>query len=265
MFQWLKSRRRRRLVETPFPEEWRRTLEEGMAAYALLDEGERLRLHDDLRVLAAEKSWEGCGGLELTEGMKVLVSAQAALLLLGIEHDYYPQVLSILIYPSTFRVRRAWVDEDGLVHEEEDEWDGEAWYRGPVVLGWKEVREDAAEPGTGINVVLHEFAHQLDFASGAIDGTPLLSGPQAYRRWHRVMSAAFEKLARDADRGRRTVLDPYGAESPEEFFAVATECFFDDPLPLRRRHSDLYAVLRDYYRQDPAARLERYREGGVRR
>jgi Mlc titration factor MtfA (ptsG expression regulator) len=248
----VKRRKRRRLLEQPFPEAWHAGLSGRVFWYPVLPKQQKSKLQAHLCVLVSEKNWEGCGGLEMSEEIQVVVAAQAALLLIGLErHDFFPQVMSILVYPNNFMVRREWVDEAGLVHETDAKQDGEAWYRGPVVLGWKEVLEDAAQPGTGVNVVLHEFAHQLDFEDGGINGTPRLRSPEDYPRWQEVMSDAFERLARDADRGRDTLLDPYGAESPEEFFAVATESFFDDPSSLYRREPDLYAVLQRYYGQDP--------------
>lgn len=252
MFGWLKNRRRRRLLESPFPDAWEACLRRRVRWYPSMPEPLREALRNHLRVLVHEKHWEGCGGQEMTEEVQVVVAAQAALLLLGLDrHDYYPHVISVLVYPNNFLVRKEWVDEAGLVHEADAEQDGEAWYRGPVVLGWKEVVEDASDPGTGVNVVIHEFAHQLDFEDGAIDGTPPLRDPSDYPRWQKVMTDAFERLGRDADRGRETVLDPYGAESPEEFFAVASESFFDAPGWLYRYERDLYEVLQRYYGQDP--------------
>jgi len=252
MIGWMKHRKRRRLLQNPFPSTWHEWLRSRVFWYPLLERQRREQLQDVLRVLVHEKHWEGCGGLEMSQQVQVVVAAQAALLLIGLaHHDYYPQVMSILVYPTHFMVRREWVDEAGLVHETDAEQDGEAWYRGPVVLGWKEVLEDAAQPGTGVNVVMHEFAHQLDFEDGRINGTPRLREPEDYPRWQEVMSEAFERLAVDAARRRETLLDPYGAESPEEFFAVATESFFDDPVGLHRYEPDLYEVLQRYFGQDP--------------
>jgi len=253
MLAWFKRRRRRKLLAQPIPDLWRGWLEANVAMVSRLSPAERRRIEDDLRVLAAEKHWEGCGGLTLSDEMRVTIAGQAAVLLLNLEHDFFPQVLSILVYPTYFRVRQQWSDEDGLVHEEWEERDGEAWERGPVIFGWQEVREDTCHYGTGRNVVLHEFAHQLDFQDGQGDGTPPLPDAGAYGEWRAVMTREYDDLVRRVEAGRETFIDPYGAESPEEFFAVLTEIFFEQPLELAQRHGGLYQLLARYYGQDPAA------------
>jgi Mlc titration factor MtfA (ptsG expression regulator) len=253
MFAWFKRQRRRKLTAAPFPAAWKRWLEANVAMVARLSAEERRRLQDDLRVLVAEKHWEGCGGLSLTDEMRVTIAGQAAVLLLNMRHDYFPHVLSILVYPSFFKVRQQWRDEDGLVHDGWEERDGEAWERGPVILGWREVLADGRHYGDGRNVVLHEFAHQLDFLDGRGDGTPPLPDPAAYRRWREVMSREFAELVRLVEADRETLIDPYGAESPEEFFAVLTETFFEQPVALAERHPEVYALLAGYYGQNPSA------------
>lgn len=256
MLAWLRARRRRRLLASPFPPGWLTYLERNVGHYALLTDAERARLRDDLRVFIAEKMWEGCGGLTMTEEIQVTVAAQACLLLLGIEHDYFRRVLSILVYPGAYRSPRHELRDDGLVHEDPGRL-GEAWYRGPVVLAWDEVRRDGLHFRDGRNVVLHEFAHQLDFLDGWADGTPPLQGRAQYRKWQAVMTAEYGRLVEASEQGRATLLDQYGSQSPTEFFAVATECFFEKPVALARRHPALYEVLRDYYGQDTAARFTR--------
>jgi Mlc titration factor MtfA (ptsG expression regulator) len=253
-FSWLKRRQRRRLLEQPFPPEWLGYLEANVALYRRLSPEEQGRLRDDLRVFAAEKNWEGCGGQPMTDEVKVTVAAQACLPLLNLEgHDYFARVLSILVYPHEFFDRER-PDPVGLVEEEVDLL-GEAHYRGPVVLSWEDVLFEGRHPEYGRNVVLHEFAHQLDMLDGLVDGTPPLASEPQRRRWREVMTREFDRLLKAADRGRRTLLDPYGATNEGEFFAVATECFFTEPDALQGRHPELYELLRDYYRQDPARRL----------
>ena len=136
--------------------------------------------------------------------------------------------------------------------EGESERLGEAHHRGPVVLAWKEALANAQEPGHGRNLVFHEFAHQLDMLNGDFDGTPNLDDAGLRQRWADIMDREYQRLCKAADRGKKTLLDPYGATDPAEFFAVVTECFFDLPWELERRHAELYALLRDYFRQDPA-------------
>lgn len=244
--------RRRRLLARPFPAEWLPYLEQ-LEHYRRLGQSEQSRLRDDLRVFIAEKNWEGCGGLDLNDEIRVTIAAFACMLLLGLEHDYFSGVQSILVYPSEFVVP---VREPigPTVLEGESFHLGEAWYRGPVILSWDEIAADVANPGTGQNLVWHEFAHQLDMLNAAVDGTPPLPTRQLRERWREVMSVEQRRLRRADMLGRPTLLDPYGAEDAAEFFAVATEAFFDQPLPLAAEHPELYDLLRGYYRQDPASR-----------
>ena len=241
MFGWLKRRRRKKLLAKPFPEELRRHLEP-LHFDGQLGQDERAKLHDITTVLLAEKHWEGCGGLELTSEIQVVIASQAALLILEIEHDYYRRLNEILVYPAAYKS-----------HEGGGRF-GEAWYCGPIVLIWQQARDGAAIAGDGQNVVFHEFAHKLDMLDGMVDGTPPLASREDYPRWTRVMTEAFEELKKLARKRRRSVLDHYGATNEAEFFAVATETFFEKPLPLSRKLPELYELLRDYYRQDPLAR-----------
>jgi Mlc titration factor MtfA (ptsG expression regulator) len=251
LFAWLKRRRRGRLLATPFPADWLAHLRLNVAVYEILTDAEQARLRDDLRVFIAEKSWEGCGGLTLTDEVRVAIAAQACLLLLGVEHDYFKHVRTILVYPTAYRSPDGEVGPDGVVREGIGRL-GEAWLRGPVVLAWDEVQSGGQNHRDGRNVVLHEFAHQLDFLDGLGDGTPPLRDAEQYREWQRVMTAEFDRLRADVGRGRATLLDAYGATNPAEFFAVATECFFEKPRQLQERHPEVYGVLRGYYLQDPA-------------
>ena len=257
LFYWLRQRRRRKLLAQPFPAHWLSYLQANVALYHSLSEAEQARLRDDLRVFIAEKQWVGCRGLEITDEIRVTISALACLLLLGIEHDYFSRVLSILVYPSGFRVPHQEVIGDYAVLEGESGHLGEAHYRGPVILSWDEVLHDGRHPGAGRNLVIHEFAHQLDMLDGEIDGTPPLRSRKDYRRWHKVMTAEYNELIAEAEQGRPTLLDNYGTTNVGEFFAVATECFFDRPVELTNEHPRLYALLRDYFGQDPASRLRR--------
>jgi Mlc titration factor MtfA (ptsG expression regulator) len=256
LFAWLKQRRRRQLLATPFPDEWLAYLRDNVALYTTLTDAEGAKLRDLLRVFAAERNWEGCGGLTVTDEMKVTVAAQACLLVLNIDHDYFGRVPSILVYPSGYRSPAERHGPDGTVNPDPGRL-GEAWYRGPVILAWDSVLGGGKDAHDGQNVVLHEFAHQLDFLDGYADGTPPLSSREEYRRWHDVMTAEYDRLVRESAQGRARVLDAYGATNPAEFFAVATEAFFEKALPLRQRHPALYEVLRGYYRQDTAARAPR--------
>lgn len=256
LFQWLKQRRRRQLLAEPFPAPWLDILQERVVLYRFLDPDEQARLRDTLRVFLAEKAWEGCKGLELTDDVRLTIAALMAVLVLGMNDAYYDNVITILVYPEAFRVpeQRA-VAGDVAVHTEAEHL-GEAHYRGPVILSWADIDEDAAQPGFGQNLVFHEFAHQLDMQNGEADGVPVLPRP-LHKRWQHVMAKEFERLCKAADREHDTFLDPYGATDEAEFFAVVTEAFFDQPLELRRRHPKLYELLREYYNVEPAKWFER--------
>jgi MtfA peptidase len=255
IFSWLRRRRRRKLLALPFPDEWRPWLEE-LPFYQGLDDEERSGLHDITRVLVAEKTWEGCGGLTITEEMKVVIAAQAALLLLNIEHDFYRRAQSILVYPSAYDTGRPEMNEGGIFGDEGAN-EGEAWYGGPVILNWNAVKYGVDDQKDAQNLVLHEFAHKLDMMDGYVDGTPPLAHREDYPEWTRVMTEEYDALRGKARKRKRSVLNPYGATNEAEFFAVATESFFEKPLQMEKRHAELYGLLKAYYRQDPAGRLRR--------
>jgi hypothetical protein len=252
---WLKERRRRKLRMRPCPDRWQEILRSNVRADARLSKTEQRKLRADMQVLVAEKNWEGCGGLVITDEVQVTVAAQACLLVLGLDNEYFDQVLSILVYPDAYVAPERSVTHGGLVLEGDSHREGEAWYRGPVILSWADALAGGRQETGGSNVVLHEFAHQLDMQNGhQIDGTPPLANRAEYQRWQQVVGEEFERLEDDCRRGRPTLLDCYGATDLGEFFAVATECFFEQGRRLAIEHAALYAVLRDYYRQDSAAR-----------
>ncbi len=255
VFAWFAERRREEVREQPFPEEWLAYLENNVGHYGYLSSEEQATLRDDLRILLAEKTWEGGGGLELTDEMKVTIAAEASLLLLGLEHEYYPNVESIVVYPKDYTAHVRTRDPSGVVDEGGSTRLGEAWDNGPVVLSWSDARSGSLNPTDGHNVVLHEFAHKLDMRDGAADGVPKLHDDAAYETWAEVMSAEYQELVEQTEKGHKTLLDPYGATNAAEFFAVATECFFEKSVLMQERHERLYTVLRDFYHQDPATRI----------
>jgi len=253
-----KRRRRRRLKDRPFPPEWLEVLRRNVPYYRLLSEAEQAELRGHIQVFLAEKRFEGCGGLEMTDEIRVTIAAQACILLLGRRIDYYPMMKSIFVYPHAYEFPigryEHWVGREGVQPRL-----GESWYRGPVVLSWDDVGKGASDIHDGHNVVLHEFAHQLDSENGQTDGAPALERRSMYVAWARVLSEEFRRLNEDIDEGRPNVLDDYGGTSPAEFFAVATEVFFERPLDLRREKPELYEQLKAFYGQDPAARADRPR------
>jgi Mlc titration factor MtfA (ptsG expression regulator) len=200
-----------------------------------------------------EKTFVGCAGLDVTEEMRVTIAAQACLLLLNRGTEVYPGLHAVLVYPGAFLVPRKQVDAGGVVTETRQDLLGESWGDGRVILSWDHVRRAGHVPERAQNVVLHEFAHQLDSESGSTNGAPLLGSAARYERWSRTLARDFEALRRDTYWGYRDVLDPYGASSPAEFFAVATESFFEQPHALAARHPDLYAEFERYFRVDPRA------------
>jgi Mlc titration factor MtfA (ptsG expression regulator) len=260
MFSWLRSRRRRKILEQPFPSSWRDILLERFGAYHSLGDEERQRLEQMVQVFLAEKRFEGLGGLEITDEVRVLIAAQACMLILGLSHDLYRKVESILVYPSTvvrpeslFGERRP----DGELASSEMPLLGEAHLGGPVILAWDAVAHGAVHPDDGLNVVYHEFAHKLDMLDGEADGVPPLGSKAQYRTWAEVCRREYNFLIRRTDRGLESFLDDYGATHPAEFFAVATELFFEKAEEMKRRRPKLYEVLQGFYNQDPAARTDR--------
>ena len=196
----------------------------------------------------AEKQVHGARGLAISDEMLLSIALQACLPVLHIGLDAYADWVGIVVYPGDFVIPRRMIDEDGVVHEYDDEVMGEAWYGGPVLISWFDQPQDA----DGINVVIHEFAHKLDMKSGDADGMPPLHEGMSRKRWAAVMKTAFEDFQRRVDSGEETAIDPYAAELPTEFFAVTSEVFFEDPHLLNDEYPEVYEQLRLFYRQDPA-------------
>ncbi|MEM9294124.1 MAG: M90 family metallopeptidase [Acidobacteriota bacterium] len=246
----LGRRRRQRLLARPFSEEWRRILERNVPLVARLSAEKRQRLEELIRAFLVDVPIEGGGGLEIDDEIRVTVAAQACLLVLGNGHSF-PNLRSVVVYPEAYRAVNHDAGGDLVVSEHHRL--GESWSNGYVVLAWDAVRRGATNLNDGHNVVMHEFAHQLDQLDGDSDGIPVAAGRLRYGHWARVVERDFEHLVARVERNQRTVLDPYGAENPAEFFAVATEAFFERPKKLRRRYPELYALLEDLYQLDPIA------------
>jgi Mlc titration factor MtfA (ptsG expression regulator) len=236
----------------PFPAAWEEILARNVALSRHLDGDERARLHALVRLFLEDVSMEGAGGLELTDEIRVTIAGQACMLLLRLDLDGYPDVRSVVVYPSTYVAQRR--SADGEMAEGPHAVLGESWGRGGVVvLSWDSARGGAANPTDGHNVVLHEFAHQLDQEDGSADGIPYLPDWPTHVEWARLLAGHHALLRRDVRAGRKTVMDEYGATNPAEFFAVATECFFERPAQMRRAHPALYDELHEYFGQDPAS------------
>ena len=242
-----------RLPTGPIPDSWYGVVEHDVPLARWLSAEERERLLRLVQVFLTEKHFEGCGGLTVTEEMKVRIAAEACLLLLNLEGPCYPTLRTVLVYPHGFVPKFAGSPGPGEIARSPVPLIGESWGDGVVVISWDDAVRGARNPADGDNVVLHEFAHQLDAEDGAADGAPILP-PGALRTWGGVLSEEYERLRRDAADDRRSALDDYGATNKAEFFAVATEAFFEKPVQLEREHPALYTQLRQFYRQDPARR-----------
>lgn len=243
--------RRRRVMRMPFPFEWRSVLRRHWPYFRRLPADLQLQLKKRMQLFLAEKPVVGCGGLAVTDAMRVLIAAQACLLLLNRGYDAFENVREILLYPASFVAPRSTTDTAGVRHEQRQVLAGESWARGQVILSWQDVLEGAAIADDGRNVVIHEFAHQLDQAKGSATGLPLGIPRQLQGRWAQVMGNEFALLQRQVSVGAPTLLDPYGATDPAEFFAVASEVFFEQPRQLAASHTALYQQLSGYYRIDP--------------
>jgi MtfA peptidase len=253
IFGFLKRRRRRNLRGQTIPSAWRSTLTRSLSLFRRLPPEDQTELLRHIQVFLAEKRFEGCGGLELTDEIRLTISAQACILLLHRETDYYPQLSTILVYPSSYIVPGERHLEGPIWEEGDQTLLGHATDRlGSIVLAWDAAQKGAANSSDGRNLVLHEFAHQLDFEDYATDGAPALATRAEYATWAQVMRREFIALQTADEAGSPTVLDTYGATNSAEFFAVATEAFFERPRELRARHPELYGALGQYFRQDPA-------------
>ena len=249
----MRARRRRKLRRQPLPEPWWRIIDRNVPYVRALKDDDRRELAGAIQILLNEKRFEGCAGLEMTDEIRVTIAAQAAVLLLHRETDYYPSLSSILVYPHAYIAPSKRLQTDGTVADGPQARLGESWQRGALVLSWSDVLRGAADPADGHNVVFHEFAHQIDSESGAMEGAPDLGAPARYREWARVLGAEYETLIGELHRGHSSVIDGYGATNPAEFFAVVTELFFERPRVMRREHPELYGEMVAFYGQDPGA------------
>ncbi|WIM06148.1 MAG: zinc-dependent peptidase [Candidatus Nitricoxidivorans perseverans] len=248
--EWRRGRAINRITVTD--DQWR-SAERHLHFLDRLADADRLRLRQMAREFLATKEWTGARGLDLDAGMQISIALQACLPVLNLGLDWYRGWVGIVVYPGDFVIPRQVMDEDGVMHEYDDPVLGEAWEGGPVLVSWFESPEEAG----GVNVVIHEFAHKLDMRSGAVDGLPPLHADMSRRAWIAAFEPAFEDFRRRVDeaeaRNEDTLLDPYAAEHPSEFFAVMSEAFFETPELLRGEYPAVYEQLRRFYRQDPAA------------
>lgn len=241
-----------RLRDKPLPPEWVNTLQAHMPTYRNLPFELRTKLHGYIQWFVATKSFEPCGELEeVTDEMRVLVAGQACLLLLNDQNRCFDKLGSVLIYPNAYKARDSLYGDEVGDDGEHDLRLGESWGSGSVVLSWHHIRHGASNDEDGSNVVIHEFAHQLDQIDGWADGLPILKNRSLYPEWTKVFSAAYQRHVQRTENGRRTVIDAYGATNPAEFFAVSTETFFEKPKVLKKKYPELYDQLAKFYALDP--------------
>lgn len=246
------SRRRMKLRERPPPEGLEEVLSRNIGLYSRLPDDLRDELHGHVNVFLNEKRFRGVAGQEITPEVQFTIAGVACMLLLKKEPSYFPGFSSILVYPDTYEAPQ--IEHDGVVEtHRRSRRAGESWHRGPVVLSWTNVVHGAANAGDGYNVVLHEFAHKLDEENNGTNGQPILHEVGHYREWANVLGREYEQFADRVSRRKNKVIDEYGLTSPPEFFAVATESFFEKASSMKRKLPDLYEQLKRYYRVDPAS------------
>jgi len=248
--------RQRRVLMQPFPAHWRKVLQRRVPLVRRLPVDLQLQLKKRIQIFIAEKAVIGCAGLHVTEEMRVVIAAQACLLVLNRSMTHFAQVRQILLYPGAFITQRTVTDDIGLQRDQRQALSGESWAQGQVILSWQDALEGAAVADDGRNVVLHEFAHQLDQENGEAQGAPPpAAGDRQYNagRWKHVLSQAYAQLQSQVQRGEQGLFDHYAAESPAEFFAVATEVFFEQAADMAAHYPALYQELRGYYKVDPVS------------
>ena len=256
MFEAFRNWRRERILKRSSLDEraWRSVLERYPFTRALSAE-ESGRLRELAILFLHEKSIVGAGGLAVRDEMRMCIAAQACMLILNLGLDWYRGWVEVIVYPGEFVADYEYVDEHGVSHHVEEPMSGESWHAGPVILSWEDAQLRGGE--TGYNVVIHEFAHKLDMLNGDANGFPPLHPDMDRGNWSGAFSSAFEDIGRRVERGGPTGIDSYAAESPAECFAVLSEAFFETPDAVRSEYGEVYRQLAAFYRQDPAARIER--------
>lgn len=242
---------RNKIKKQPFKKDWRKIIQHRMPYYQKMPADLQLQLKELIQVFIAEKRFIGCNGVVITDEIRVTIAAQACLLLLNRKTDIYPKLESILVYPHGFVKEQESVHSNGIHHTERTTLIGESWEFGKVVLSWGDTVEGALIPDDGHNVVIHEFAHQLDQETGKANGAPILAKNQSYESWSKVLSEEFQRLQHKVNMGEPSLFDYYGATNPAEFFAVASEVFFEQSNLLNNEYPKLYQEFKNYYRVDP--------------
>lgn len=243
---------RNKIKAQPFPKQWRKIIQQRMPYFRAMPTDLQLQLKAHIQVFLAEKNFIGCNGVKITDEIKITVAAQACLLLLNRKTNYYPKLTTILVYPRAFVKAQQSKGADGVQFTDNRSLAGESWDIGKVILSWQDTVKGAEIPDDGRNVVIHEFAHQLDQENGKANGAPILGRGQNYQTWSTVLSKQFQQLQQQAQTGMPSLFDYYGATNPAEFFAVASEVFFEQPTEFSHYYPPLYQQLKQYYQVDPA-------------
>ncbi|NVK22780.1 MAG: zinc-dependent peptidase [Kangiellaceae bacterium] len=246
------AKKRQQVASIPFPHEWRMILRKNLPFFYKIPADLQLQLKDKMQIFLAEKQFVGREGQQITDEVRVTIAAQACLLLLNRNTDFYPFLKTVIVYPAAFITRHNNYQAGGIQSNEPRVLLGESWNRGQVILSWRDSASGGADFEDGHNLVIHEFAHQLDGESGVTNGAPPLNKDQSYSQWSAVLSAEFNTLQSQARNGQESFLDKYGATNPAEFFAVSSEVFFERPKEFKHLHPNLFNQLKEYYKVDPA-------------
>jgi len=249
--RWLQSKSRGRIAAQALATELVAILQRTVPQYWKMPEDLRQKLPGHVNVFLHDKHIVGCGGLEVTDEMRVTIAGNACLLLLNRDAIHFSGFRSILVYPDTYMAKQMTVDGSIVTHHDSVR-AGESWHAGPLVLSWADVQRGIRDPADGHNVVLHEFAHKLDEENGIVEGLPILQSKDDYAAWAEVMTREFADLIERVERRKNRVIDSYGATSPPEFFAVTTESFFERGALMKKELPDLYGQLEKFYGVDPA-------------
>ena len=250
LFVWPRWRLRK-ARNTPFANSWLAIIERNNTAYLYLPAAQQRELQELIKIFLHGKRFVGCAGLEINDEIRLTISAEACLLLLNRPTSVYDRLRYIYVYPSSYAAPHSEVDAGGAVTHGAQHRAGESWGGGKVVLAWDQALHGVRNFDDGRNLILHEFAHQLDQESGSANGAPLMEQASSYRSWARVLSDEYETLQEEMACGHSSLLDHYGATNPAEFFAVATETFYEQPEQMARRHPELFEQLLGYYKVDP--------------
>ncbi len=247
----LVKKRRVRIANQPFPKSWRKILQQKIPYFYSMPTDLQLQLKKHILVFLDEKKFYGFKGITINDEIRVTIAAQACLLLLNRDTDYYPKLKSVYVYPAAFIAKNTGVDNAGVLKNHHRILSGESWDIGKVILSWRDSEKGAQDFSDGHNVVIHEFAHQLDQETGVANGAPFLKSKNN-NQWSKVLSREFEMLTIKARKGEDALLDHYGATNPAEFFAVASEVFFEKPKEMLKMHEQLYLQLQAFYQVNPA-------------